>query len=570
MGKGDGRGVLGAAEGIAVEQTLDQATGSPSSAAATDGGSFLGIPYGWPLALAVIALIIVMWIGREPMHRIVRQTFFFLGYMFMRWGTSFLEHGRNARAVTNEKIASFRADELQDRMLHLEEKMGKRTEQLARETGPILKKLDKATHELATSANAISDINLEDAAERAFRAALPSMESSRGLTKVEKNIAQNTARTMNERLAPLRPALITIRNEAPRLKDVADRLVKIEHEFNKNASDVNKAFTEFEEIVRSEDRRKIASRASIVVPWLIAVLITAIALAGVFLNFFLIERPMAEIVGEGARIGGIGLPTFAAVIVIFLEFVTGVILMDAAGFTRLIPAFHSMSAAGRRVMLIVSFCFLALFSVMEMTLSIVREQIIEQQRETDRLAAQIIGPDLIARSAPPAAEGAAPATEAPASTAPQRANVFGLELSTFAQLILAGVIPWLLAAAALPLETIIRNSVFILSIFASFALIFLAFICKTISAVFKNVGVFVLAVYDFIIFLPLYIQRRVQGRGEDADERPPQRQKEPKQKGRKASPSDDDDAFMLSDPAPEKASNRDKQRQPEQKLEKAS
>ena len=150
---------------------------------------------------------------------------------------------------------------------------------------------------------------------------------------------------------------------------------------------MNKAFTEFEEIVRSEDRRKIAARASIVVPWVIAVLITTIALAGVFLNFFLIERPMAEIVGEGARIGGIGLPTFAAIIVIFLEFVTGVILMDAAGFTRLIPAFHSMSAAGRRVMLVVSFTFLALFSVMEMTLSIVREQIIEQDRETDRLAA---------------------------------------------------------------------------------------------------------------------------------------------------------------------------------------
>ena len=552
MRLGDGRGVWHAAEGLAVEQTLDQATGSPSSAAA-DGGSFLGIPYGWPLALAIVALIIAMWIGREPMHRIVRQTFFFLGYMFMRWGSSFLEHGRRAREVTNEKIASHRADELQDRMLHLEEKMGKRTEQLARETGPILKKLDKATHELATSANAISDINLEDAAERAFRAALPSMESSRGLTKIEKNIAQNTARTMNERLAPLRPALITIRNEAPRLKDVADRLVKIEHEFNKNASDVNKAFSEFEEIVRSEDRTKIASRASIVVPWAIAVLITAIALAGVFLNFFLIERPMAEIVGEGARIGGVGLPTFAAVIVIFLEFVTGVILMDAAGFTRLIPAFHSMSAAGRRIMLIVSFAFLALFSVMEMTLSIVREQIIEQQRETDRLAAQIIGPDLIQRAQPPAtAEGAAPATEAPA--APQRANVFGLELSTFAQLILAGVIPWLLAAAALPLETIIRNSVFIISIFASFALIFLAFVCKTISAVFKNVGVFLLAVYDFIIFLPLFAQRRFQQARQARTGAPPTR--------------DDDDALVLNDAAPPKAPKRDKARQPE--LEKAS
>lgn len=539
-----------AAEGRAVQQ-LDSTTGSLSDVAA-DGGDFLGIPYGWPLALAIVGLILAMWIGREPMHRIVRQTFFFLGYMFARWGSALLDHGRRARAVTNEKIASQRADELQDRMLMLEERMGKRTEQLARETGPILKKLDKATHELATSANAISDINLEDIAERAFRAALPSMESTRGLSKIEKNIAQNTARAMNDKLTPLRPALITIRNESPRLKDVAEKLVKIEHDFNKNASDVNKAFTEFEEIVRSEDRKSIAARASIVVPWLIAVLITAIALAGVFLNFFLIERPMAEIVGEGARIGGIGLPTFAAIIVIFLEFVTGVILMDSAGFTRLIPAFHSMSANGRRIMLIVSFAFLSLFSVMEMTLSIVREQIIEQDRETDRLAAQIVGPVLTA----PAPSADAPAAVETAAPEPQRANVFGLELSTFAQLILAGLIPWLLAAAALPLETIIRNSVFIVSIFASFALIFMGFISKTISAVLKNVGVFVLAIYDFIIFLPLFIQRRYM------------QAKHARERGYSA--REDNDDLVLNEKAPPKATKREKSRQPEQELEKAS
>jgi hypothetical protein len=536
-------------------QQLDSMTDIPSDAAA-DGGSFLGVPYGWPLALAIVALIILMWVARHPMHRIIRQTFFFLGYMFARWGTRLLEHGRRAREVTNEKIASHRADELQDRMLMLEEKMGKRTEQLARETGPLLKKLDKSTNDLTVAANGMSDINLEDAAERAFRSALPSMESSRGLTKIEKNIAQNTARTMNERLATVRPALVTIRSEGPRLREVAEKLVKIEHEFNKNATDVNKAFTEFEEIVRSEDRKKIASRASIVVPWLIAVLITAIALSGVALNFFLIERPMAEIVGEGARIGGVGLPTFAAIIVIFLEFVTGVILMDSAGFTRLIPAFHSMPAAGRRVMLVVSFSFLALFSIMEMTLSIVREQIIEQQQETRDLANRaLLGPAM----AQPAPDAGAPAAPAGTAEAPrQAANIFGLQLSTFAQLILAGIIPWLLAAAALPLETIIRNSVFIVSIFASFLLIFISFVCKTISAIFKNVGVFLLAIYDFIIFLPLLAQRLYKQRQEGGSDTSQRRNR-----------SGDDD-FMLSDRAPPRQPKREKSRQQEQELEKAS
>ena len=490
-----------------MEQPIDETTGFPSNAAGVDGGNFLGIPYGWPLALAIVGVILIMWMGRKPLREVLWQVFFITGRVFGRWGIFLLDHGRRARSVTNEKIASHRADELQDRMLHLEERMGRRAEKLAQETGPMLKKLDKATHGLATSANELADINLEDAAERAFRAALPSMESTRGLSKIEKNIAQNTARAMNERLAPLRPALTTIRNDAPRLKEVAEKLQKIHHEHSKNTDDVNKAFTEFEAIVRSEDRKTIASRASIVIPWFIAVLITSIALAGVFLNFFLIERPMSEIVGEGARIAGVGLPAFAAIIVIFLEFVTGVILMDSAGFTKLIPAFHSMSAGGRRVMLVVSFSFLTLFSIMEMTLAIVREQIIEQDQEISDLASgALISPVLTQRAAPSAdAPAAAPAK------AKELPGIFGLHFSTFAQLILAAIIPWLLAAAALPLETIVRNTVFMLSIASSFLLISLAFASKTIATFLKSIGLFLLTVYDLIIFVPLWIERRVKG-----------------------------------------------------------
>ena len=135
--------------------------------------------------------------------------------------------------------------------------------------------------------------------------------------------------------------------------------------------------------------------------------------------------------------------------------------------------------------------------------------------------------------------------------------MFGLELSTFAQLILAGVIPWLLAAAALPLETIIRNSVFIISIFASFALIFLSFICKTISALFKNIGVFLLAIYDFIIFLPLFAQRWWKQRRATGESGPQRR-------------GQADDELVLNDPPPPRPSKREKSRQAEPEFEKAS
>jgi hypothetical protein len=524
-----------------------------------DGGNFFGIPYGWPLALAVVGVILFMWLARHPVRQVLWQIFFITGRVVGRWGVWLKEHGQAARTTCNDKIAAQRADELQDRMLVLEGRMGHRAAKLAKETTPIIAKLDKSTHALATSATGLSEINLEDAAERAFRAAMPSIEQGRGLSKMEKTIAQNTGSVMNERLAIVRPALKAIEVHAPRLQKEAEKLAKIDQRFNKNADEVNKAFTQFEKIMHSEGRAEVAGKASILVPWLIALLVTGIALSGVFLNFFLIERPMAEIVGEGAKIAGIGLPTFAAMIVIFLEFVAGVVLMDAAGFTRLIPTFDSMSDGGRRIMFWVAFGFLVAFSVLEVSLAVVREQIIEQEQYTRNLAvASLSSPDLAA--AAPAGEAGAPVSTT------ERREQQGLQLITLAQMLLAAIIPWLLATAALSLESIVRNSVFIVSIASSYAMIALAFIFKTIAVGFKSLGLFILAVYDLIIFLPLGLQRTVKRvrNGGGGESRRSQDRSERKERQREAASDEEDEPMTLSQPL-----SRRERRERERELKRA-
>lgn len=517
-----------------MEQTLDPTTGAPSSdnavnAAASDGGSFFGIPYGLPLILAIIALVALMWMARTPMRRVLWQTFFVAGRLFGRWGLWLGDHGRAAQLAVSEKIISHRAEELGERMLVLEDRIGRRAEVLPKETGPIIQKLDASTHQLATAANALADINLEDAAERAFRAALPSMESGRGLNKLEKSIAQQTGRAMNERLTPLRPALTALKTEAPRLRELSIKFGAMTQRFNQDVAAVNKAFTEYEECLRGEDRNTIAGKQSLIIPWLIALIVTMIALSGVFLNFFLIERPMAEIVGESARIGGIGLPAFAAMIVIFLEFVAGVVLMDAAGFTKIIPTFHTMTDRSKRIMLVLAIIVLTLFSALEVALALVRENIIENEQAVQALAsAGFAATDAAALTAPAAVDGAAPAAAAePAAL--QSTKVMGISLITWAQVILAAIIPWLLATAALPLETIVRNSVFLIQKAGAYLLIGLAFVCKTFASLFRSLGVFILAVYDLVIFAPLWVERRVKrmrGGNDDIDESPPKRDRE--------------------------------------------
>ncbi|MBP6638177.1 MAG: hypothetical protein KA179_10860, partial [Sulfuritalea sp.] len=83
-----------------MEEPLDQAAGFPSTDAAANGGSFFGVPW-WA---ALIALVLFMWMAREPMRRVLWQVFFITGRMFGRWGIWLHEHGKNARSNCNEKI----------------------------------------------------------------------------------------------------------------------------------------------------------------------------------------------------------------------------------------------------------------------------------------------------------------------------------------------------------------------------------------------------------------------------------------------------------------------------------
>jgi hypothetical protein len=55
---------------------------------------------------------------------------------------------------------------------------------------------------------------------------------------------------MNERLVPVRPALKALEVQAPRLRDTAEKLSKIDQRFNASADQVNKAFIEFEKAMR--------------------------------------------------------------------------------------------------------------------------------------------------------------------------------------------------------------------------------------------------------------------------------------------------------------------------------
>ncbi len=278
----------------------------------------------------------------------------------------------------------------------------------------------------------------------------------------------------------VRPQLTSIKAQLRPIEQSLDALRETSNEFGRLADRVNKDMDFFEKIISSENRRELVQRQSIIIPWFLALLVMLIAFSGVFLNFFLIERPMAEIVGDGMQVGGLSLPAAAALVVIFLEAAAGIVLMDAAGLTSL-TAIASTAGKTRKIIFGTAIGFLLIFSAFEAMLAIQREVIIAAETCVEATA---VGLDC-------------------------KEQEKGLSLTMIAQVLLAVLIPWLLAVAAIPLEKLVQNTIFILRIVLHQLLMLASFLAKTLAYAFKAFGVLLLRLYDLVIFLPLAIERMV-------------------------------------------------------------
>lgn len=271
-----------------------------------------------------------------------------------------------------------------------------------------------------------------------------------------------------------------LKPEARKIQSATDKLRLIERKLERHAYEMNDAAEKYERTLRSEERKNAAGDASIVVPWFAAVVVIAIATAGAFLNFQLIARPMAELVGDGARFAGLSLASLAAITLILLEAAAGIVLMEGIGATQLLPVFRRMRGGLTIVFALMAAFFLTVFSVVEVALAFTREAIIALDAEVLR-----------------AAMGESAAETAPAASLP---------MALLAQALLGGAIPWILAVVAIPAETVIHNTRFIVEAGWKQTLAFTAFLLAGFAAVARGLSDAVMAVYDFAIFPVLAIE----------------------------------------------------------------
>jgi len=211
------------------------------------------------------------------------------------------------------------------------------------------------------------------------------------------------------------------------------------------------------------------------------VLMLAVGIAG-WLNFALLERPMAEVVGDSYRVMGVPIYRLAALAIIVLEVAVGMVLLEALGGTTMFPQFERLEQKKKlRIAVIVTMATaLVVLAVIEAALALTRDEISRLERE------------LMATLA-----GAQPAS----------GQAVG-EIARYAQAAFGFVIPFALAFLGFAIEALIRNGRVVAQLAIGAMLQVASFLVRLLRQLVLGLLSVLLALYDFAIFLPLFIERK--------------------------------------------------------------
>src|SRR5436853_463135 len=203
--------------------------------------------------------------------------------------------------------------------------------------------------------------------------------------------------------------------------------------------------------------------------------------AGAAVNFTLIARPMAEMVGGTNFIGVFRTADIAALVIIMVEISMGLFLMESLRITRLFPVIGALSDKMRVRMIGITFAILLLMASIEAGLAYMREVLLQDELATNALL----------RS----------------DTAGALVNAH-LWITTMAQMGMGFILPFALVFAAIPLETFVHSLRTVLGLMGIGVLRALALILRVLGNGLRHLGTLAERIYDLPLFVPLWIEAR--------------------------------------------------------------
>jgi hypothetical protein len=245
---------------------------------------------------------------------------------------------------------------------------------------------------------------------------------------------------------------------------------------------IDRHMEQYEAIVRGEDRAVSILSSSSIVYFFVSALVLAVATAGTAVNFTLIARPMAEMVGGTNFIGAYRTADIAALVIIMVEISMGLFLMESLRITRLFPVIGALTDKMRVRMMITTFAILLLMATIEAGLAYMREVLLSDELATSALLRGDNSDSLV------------------------NAHLW---ITTAAQMGMGFVLPFALVFVAIPLETFVHSLRTVVGLTGIAVLQVLALILRLLGNGCRHLGALAQRLYDLPLFVPLWIEGRM-------------------------------------------------------------
>ena len=244
---------------------------------------------------------------------------------------------------------------------------------------------------------------------------------------------------------------------------------------------IDRHMQEYEDIVAGQDRAVSILSSSSLVYFFVSLLVLCVATGGATINFSLIARPMAEMVGGTSLIGGFRTADIAALVIILVEISMGLFLMESLRITRLFPVIGALPDKIRVRMIWITFTILFLLASVEAGLAYMREVLLHDELATSAL---LRGDDS------------------------QTLTGQYLWITTAAQMGMGFILPFALTFVAIPLETFVHSLRTVVGLFVIGILRFISVALRLLSNAFRYLGLLAEQIYDLPLFIPLWMEER--------------------------------------------------------------
>jgi hypothetical protein len=447
----------------------------------------------WPFISALlwfVFLVVVLYLARRTAHQAIRTATGALAHG-LRLAAHSIAHAEVRLAARNREVLLAAGREAKERVVEREfERVGETVRKDLTNYPALHRTLSEAITRIEEDHQKAVEVPPEAPGWVRAVEAVAKLDEKYGAADVLADIHKSLVRAHNEAMQAYRKASgerhALLRRMMPEWRVIQDALTRVnkcvESLLTRSVA-IDRHMQEYEDIVRGQDRAVSILQSSSIVHFFVSALVLLVAIGGAAINFSLIARPMAEMVGGTSFIGGYRTADIAALVIIMVEISMGLFLMESLRITRLFPVIGALPDKMRVRMIWITFCILLLLASIEAGLAYMREVLLQDELATGALLRGQEGAEALQ-------------------------NEY-LWITTAAQMGMGFILPFALVFVAIPLETFVHSLRTVLGLAGIALLRAFALLLRVLSNGFRHLGTLAERLYDLPLFVPLWLESRL-------------------------------------------------------------